>query len=485
MSVLDTLNSLRWNQQVSGSAAGGTPPHKQRQQGGGMSPGVMGPYSTPTGHHAPTAHGLPLFPHYRLPPPNVPQLYGQYAPGNANYGGYGGGRGQGGPRGGGRGGQDSMKDAQLSSTNLYIRGLDQHVTDESLKQMCEGFGNIVSTKAILDKNTGLCKGYGFVDFDSSDAAEKAVKHLQEKNIQAQMAKVSEPQQEQDPTNLYIANLPPHWTEASLEGLLNPFGMVISTRILRSPDGKSRGVGFARMDAKEKCDQIIQKFNGKPLPGVTTEPLLVKFADSGKKPKRNQNPGFLGSGSPLDIQYAAAGIPNFSPDQMNGGGLTSPVLQASRPLYAGQYCLPGVFPAQQYPAAMLQQGLMQQQTFMPAGYAGNGVDPSAAGVSALANQLSSLSMDGSQPGGHHHTPVTSATAAAQAYQAAMAAQYAPQAHMLPTAYYPMAAYQNLQGVPDLSQAAANGGTPPQAHMYQDANGQHDHLYSQYHTATPAK
>lgn len=39
-----------------------------------------------------------------------------------------------------------------------------------------------------------------------------------------------------------------------------------------------------MDSKEKCEQIIQMFNGNPLPG-SKEPLLVKFADSGQK-KRN-------------------------------------------------------------------------------------------------------------------------------------------------------------------------------------------------------
>ena len=33
--------------------------------------------------------------------------------------------------------------------------------------MCEVFGKIVSTKAIIDNETGKCKGYGFVDFDTA------------------------------------------------------------------------------------------------------------------------------------------------------------------------------------------------------------------------------------------------------------------------------------------------------------------------------
>lgn len=38
-----------------------------------------------------------------------------------------------------------------------------------------------------------------------------------------------------------------------------------------------------MESKEKCEQIIQIFNGKTLPGAK-DPLLVKFADGGNKKK---------------------------------------------------------------------------------------------------------------------------------------------------------------------------------------------------------
>lgn len=56
--------------------------------------------------------------------------------------------------------------------------------------MCEAYGTIVSTKAIIDKTTNQCKGYGFVDFDCAESAQEAVKALSEKNMQVQMAKVN-------------------------------------------------------------------------------------------------------------------------------------------------------------------------------------------------------------------------------------------------------------------------------------------------------
>lgn len=181
---------------------------------------------------------------------------------------------------------------QLSKTNLYIRGLQQGTTDKDLHNMCSQYGTIISTKAILDKTTNKCKGYGFVDFESPACAEGAVKGLLSKGIQAQMAKVGiwvlhRPaiQQEQDPTNLYLANLPLNFKETDVEAMLSKYGQVISTRILRDQQGTSKGVGFARMESREKCEQIIQIFNGTQLQGAK-DPLLVKFADGGSKKKNN-------------------------------------------------------------------------------------------------------------------------------------------------------------------------------------------------------
>uniref|UniRef100_A0A8C8CF05 RRM domain-containing protein n=1 Tax=Oncorhynchus tshawytscha TaxID=74940 RepID=A0A8C8CF05_ONCTS len=186
---------------------------------------------------------------------------------------------------------------QLSKTNLYIRGLHPGTTDQDLVKLCQPYGKIVSTKAILDKTTNKCKGYGFVDFDSPTAAQKAVTSLKSSGAQAQMAK----QQEQDPTNLYISNLPVSMDEQELESMLKSFGQVISTRILRDANGVSRGVGFARMESTEKCEAIIQHFNGKFIktpPGVPVppEPLLCKFADGGQKKRQNQGK-YLQNGRP--------------------------------------------------------------------------------------------------------------------------------------------------------------------------------------------
>uniref|UniRef100_A0A665U506 RRM domain-containing protein n=1 Tax=Echeneis naucrates TaxID=173247 RepID=A0A665U506_ECHNA len=229
----------------------------------------------------------------------------------------------GGGGGGGGGGQGGGLVEQLSKTNLYIRGLPPATTDQDLIKLCQPYGKIVSTKAILDKNTNQCKGYGFVDFDSPAAAQKAVASLKASGVQAQMAK----QQEQDPTNLYISNLPVSMDEQELENMLKPFGHVISTRILRDANGLSRGVGFARMESTEKCDVVIQNFNGKFLktpPGMTApaEPLLCKFADGGQK-KRQTQVKYPQNGRPWTREGESGMALTYDPTAMQNGFYSSP------------------------------------------------------------------------------------------------------------------------------------------------------------------
>jgi len=44
-------------------------------------------------------------------------------------------------------------------TNVYIRGLQPETTDDMLLQLVQRFGDIISSKSIIDHGSGLCKGY--------------------------------------------------------------------------------------------------------------------------------------------------------------------------------------------------------------------------------------------------------------------------------------------------------------------------------------
>ena len=57
------------------------------------------------------------------------------------------------------------------------------------------------------------------------------------------------------------------TEQDLRQALSQYGTVVSVRILRDQQKQSRGVGFARMNDKEQCQAIINRFHNQSFPGI--------------------------------------------------------------------------------------------------------------------------------------------------------------------------------------------------------------------------
>ncbi|KAI8984234.1 hypothetical protein BDF20DRAFT_817224 [Mycotypha africana] len=170
--------------------------------------------------------------------------------------------------------------------NIYVRGLSSSTTDESFLEMCQVYGDVASSKAIIDQKTGECKGYGFAMFNNEKECEEAITGLNKAGLQASYARVGQESfssrlknlQDETSTNIYISNLPLDYTEEKLEELFQPY-RTVSNRILRDPQsGLSRGVGFARMSDRQAASAIIDKFNGHTIEG-SSAPLQVRFADS--------------------------------------------------------------------------------------------------------------------------------------------------------------------------------------------------------------
>ncbi|KAA6384707.1 MAG: hypothetical protein EZS28_019767 [Streblomastix strix] len=68
------------------------------------------------------------------------------------------------------------QDISLRS-NIYIYQIPFTYTESDLTNLFRQFGKIISTRIIRDKQTGRSKGYGFVQFDSSEAANAAIQRM--------------------------------------------------------------------------------------------------------------------------------------------------------------------------------------------------------------------------------------------------------------------------------------------------------------------
>ena len=75
--------------------------------------------------------------------------------------------------------------------NMYVSNLSFHTNDDELRKLFEEFGSVSSAKVITDRETGRSRGFGFVEMDSNDDAQNAMKQLHGKSIEGRAMSVSE------------------------------------------------------------------------------------------------------------------------------------------------------------------------------------------------------------------------------------------------------------------------------------------------------
>ncbi len=68
------------------------------------------------------------------------------------------------------------------STKLFVGSLPWSVTDEELQETFEKHGNVVSAKVVTDRNSGRSRGFGFVEMESADDAQKAISTLNDSEL---------------------------------------------------------------------------------------------------------------------------------------------------------------------------------------------------------------------------------------------------------------------------------------------------------------
>jgi len=71
---------------------------------------------------------------------------------------------------------------QFSGINLYIKNLEDDITEEQLRKEFSVFGNIRSLKIMTDEKNNS-KGFGFICFDSPEEAQRAIAEMNNRPLQ--------------------------------------------------------------------------------------------------------------------------------------------------------------------------------------------------------------------------------------------------------------------------------------------------------------
>jgi len=74
---------------------------------------------------------------------------------------------------------------------LYVGNLPYTTTDDVLKGHFVGLGTVLSAKVITDRDSGRSKGFGFVEMENDEEADKAIAEMNGKDMDGRNLVVNE------------------------------------------------------------------------------------------------------------------------------------------------------------------------------------------------------------------------------------------------------------------------------------------------------
>ncbi|KAF5330894.1 hypothetical protein D9619_005635 [Psilocybe cf. subviscida] len=173
----------------------------------------------------------------------------------------------------------SQRDPALRKTgqgNIFIKNLDELIDNKALHDTFAAFGNVLSCKVATDEH-GRSKGYGFVHYETGEAADNAIKavngmllndkkvyvghHISRKERQSKLDEMKA-----QFTNLYVKNIDPELSQEDFEKLFTKFGNVTSALISVDDEGKSKGFGFVNFENHEEAQQAVDALHDSEING---------------------------------------------------------------------------------------------------------------------------------------------------------------------------------------------------------------------------
>lgn len=177
----------------------------------------------------------------------------------------------------------SQRDPALRKSgvgNIFIKNLDKTIDNKMLYDTFSAFGNILSCKVVCDHRTTESKGYGFVHFETEEAAVKSIEKVNGKLLKEKKVFVGRFKSRNERireygdrakhfTNVFCKNLPTDWDDEKLASIFEPYGKTLSISLTVGDDGKSKQFGFVSFedhdDAERACADLHNKeYDGKAI-----------------------------------------------------------------------------------------------------------------------------------------------------------------------------------------------------------------------------
>jgi len=227
---------------------------------------------------------------------------------------------------------EKLGDQAKKYKNVFVKNFGETLNEESLAEMFKAHGEITSCVVMSDE-TGKSKGFGFVAFDSHEAADAAADACDGMEIDGRKITVCRAQKRAERAmelknkfeaqkmerinryqgvNLYIKNLEDGIDDERLRSEFSTYGTITSAKVMKDDRGNSKGFGFVCFSSPDEATKAVTEMNGRIL---VTKPLYVALAQRKEERRAQLSTQFMQRVGPLRYTSGMAAQPQT---QQQGG-----------------------------------------------------------------------------------------------------------------------------------------------------------------------
>ncbi|KAJ9443004.1 Polyadenylate-binding protein [Diplonema papillatum] len=176
--------------------------------------------------------------------------------------------------------------------NIFIKSLAPDIDNKALNDTFAAFGTILSCKVVTDEK-GQSRGYGFVHFSTQEAADEAVKNVNEMLLNGNLVYVGHFERKDRKIsslskvykNCYVKHFDPKVSDEDLKKYFETFGEVESVKIMVTDDGEPKGVAFVAFQDHEAAVRAVSQMNDTEPEGIVQEGKKLYVARHQRRSER--------------------------------------------------------------------------------------------------------------------------------------------------------------------------------------------------------
>ncbi|XP_036400355.1 CUGBP Elav-like family member 1 isoform X2 [Megalops cyprinoides] len=185
---------------------------------------------------------------------------------------------------------DHPDQPDIDAIKMFVGQIPRSWTEEQLRELFEPYGAVYEINVLRDRsqNPPQSKGCCFITFYTRKSALEAQNALHNMKIlpgmhhPIQMKPAdSEKNNAVEDRKLFIGMISKKCNENDIRLMFSPYGQIEECRILRGPDGLSRGCAFVTFTARQMAQSAIKAMHQSQTMEGCSSPMVVKFADTQK------------------------------------------------------------------------------------------------------------------------------------------------------------------------------------------------------------